>query len=394
MYVVAWLVTSPGLRPASDEPSFLGYAARLLEGGYAVTAPATSYLWHGPGLPTLLAPLVAAGAPLWAMRLLVGPVLLYAAVVAFARVVRVGLPGRPARAYAVALGLYAPVYSVVGTMHKEPLALLLVTVAMGAATVAVRRGSAWACVAAGAALAGLAMTRLEYGWVLFAACAAAVPLALLRRRATSGARRAVALLGVACVLCAPWLGYTHHVTDRPFYWGNSGGLSLYWMSSPAPGQLGEWHAVHTVFRDARLVPYRPLFHRLQRLPPLRRDQALRTLAARQARTHPGKYLENLAANVDRALFAAPFSVPVPPLAQALVVLCNVVLLAMLALAARRAWRQRGRLPPEAPLFAGLAGLGFAIHMLPSSEPRMVIPLVPLVLWCIAATGPRAAGAGG
>ena len=105
LYVGAALVIQHGARPADDEASLLGFAHALLHGHYASvgTWSPVAYLWHGPALPLVLAPMVWLGLPLWALRLVSGPVLLFVAVVLFERVLALRLDRRRALA-----GAYAP----------------------------------------------------------------------------------------------------------------------------------------------------------------------------------------------------------------------------------------------------------------------------------------------
>jgi hypothetical protein len=377
VYLGAWFLHRAPGRPTGDEPDLLGYAGRLLDGHYATPSPATGYLWHGPGLPGALAPLLALHAPLWLDRLVLGPLVTFAVVVGLASVLRRTVPDCRPRAVAAAFGLYLPLLSIVSSLHKEPLSAGLVVVAMGAASRGMRDGSRLAIAVAGCALAGLAMTRVEYGWVLIALlCAAAVHAAVAR---TPTARRRLAIPAVALALCVPWLAYTDHVSGRLGYWGNAGGLSLYWMSSPDPAQLGEWHAVHTVRRRPGLRAYRSLFRRLQALPPAVEDARLRALAIRQSLGHPLKYALNVVANAGRMFAAWPFGVPVAWWGVAGVALSNAVLLA--ALLRRRRRSARG---PELAAFGAFAAVALAVHLLPSSEPRMMIPVVPVLVWLAAA----------
>ena len=55
----------------SDEETYIEGAHNLLAGGYANPASQKEghYLWHGPGLSLVLAPLVAVGAPVRVLRL-------------------------------------------------------------------------------------------------------------------------------------------------------------------------------------------------------------------------------------------------------------------------------------------------------------------------------------
>jgi hypothetical protein len=389
--MLVWAVFANGGSSVGDEGPFLAAAHRLLHGQYALVGAmdGTKFLWHGPGLPALISPLVAIGAPLSVIRLL-GPLLLFAAVVVFYRLLRLRLSRRIALIGAYALGLYAPMYEGVTSLQKEPLALLMSLLALYGTARYVAEGGRRHLLLAGLALGGLAMTRLEFGWVITALLAGAVSWWLVARfrngarsRRALGARRWALVCGVGMLACVPWLAYTYSITHHLFYWGNSGGISLYWMSSPASGQLGQWHASHTVFADPRLTVYRPLFHHLATLSPLQRDLTLRHLAVVQALGHPAKYALNLLANVSRMLFGVPFSFRLSaPVIAALAVFNGAVLGGLLAsvVALRRARRS---LPPEAVPFLWFAGLALVIHLLPSAEPRFLIPLIPVPAWVIA-----------
>src|SRR4051812_38962872 len=67
----------------NDEPSYLAYAKYLPHILSDDTFTRTDFLWHGPALPGVLYPFVALHVPVEPTRILVGPVPLFAAVVAF-----------------------------------------------------------------------------------------------------------------------------------------------------------------------------------------------------------------------------------------------------------------------------------------------------------------------
>jgi hypothetical protein len=322
---------------------------------------------------------------------LLGPILLFVAVVVFYRLLRLRLSRRVSLIGAYALGLYGPMYEgITSSVQKEPLALVMSVIALYGTARYVSEGRNRYLALAGLALGGLAMTRLEYGWVLPALLAVAAIWWLLARHRhgadatrAQGARRWTLVCGVAMLACVPWLAYTYSVTHHLFYWGNSGGISLYWMSSPASNQLGQWHASHTVFADPQLAAYRPLFHHLASLSPLQRDLTLRHLAIVQAEGHPAKYGLNLLANVSRMFFGFPFSFTLSAAVLAGLVLFNTAVLGGLAAAAVYLRRSRRLLPPEATPFLWFAGLAVAIHLFPSAEPRFLIPLIPVPIWVMA-----------
>jgi len=382
LYVAVCALAQPAPYPVRDEFDLLAAAARLLDGRLVpegrVLDP-RAYLWHGPGLPAVLAPLVALGLPLPVLRFM-EPVLLGGALLLFHRLLRVRLPPRAALAWTYALGLYVPFLAVVPQLHKEPLSVLLVVAGMLALTRALQGGPRRFVLGAGLALAALAMVRLEYGWVALALLAAALAYAVRRRGAT--AARLAAVAGVAVLGCVPWLAFTYEKTGRPLYWGSSSGLSLFWMSPTLPGETGQWHEPSDVARDPALAAYRPLFARLRAMDPVRSDAWLRRRALENVRARPAAYARNLLANVSRLVVSAPMR-PTQPVSIAAYGLFNGALLGGTVWAAVRLWRRRRFLPPEAVPIALFAVVAIAVHVPPSASPRMLLPIAPALVWLIA-----------
>lgn len=393
VFLLVAALLDPGRAANGDEGPILAAAHRLLGGHYAAlgTTDGTKFLWHGPGLPALLAPLIALRVPLSGLRLTT-PLLMFASVLMFHRLLRLRLGPRGALLGAWALGLYGPAYYVLGTLAKEPLALLLSISALDGTARYLRYGQRRHAAIGGLSLAALAMTRLEYGWVITLALAAGLlwwPIARCRRARALGRlqvpRRWALVCALGLVACLPWLTYTFAITHHPFYWGNSGGMSLYWMSSPSPSQLGEWHATHTVFSDPALAAYRPFFRYLGTLGPFQRDLELDRVAIVHALGHPAKYALNLVANLGRMFFGFPFSFTLSIAAIIGLILFNGTMLAGTFSAAVSLARSRVRspLPPETIPYVLFAVVAFAIHLFPTAEPRMVVPIIPVPIWLIA-----------
>jgi hypothetical protein len=384
LYLAVCALAQPGADPVRDEPDLLAAAARMLDGRLVPGGPLPdprAYLWHGPGLVALLAPLVALDLPLPVIRF-IEPVLLAGAMLVFHRLLRARLQRRAALAWTYALGLYVPFLSVVPQVHKEPLSILLVVAGMLALTRALAGGGWRYTVAAGLALAGLAMVRLEYGWVAIGLLVLAAATWAVRRHSPV-ARRLAAVGAVAVAGCLPWLAYTQHLTGEPLYWGTSSGLSLFWLSPTLPGETGQWHAPGTVARDPALAPLRPLFDRLEGLHPVESDRVLRERARENIRARPDLYVRNLAANVPRLLFSEPMRPGITPLGVAVYAAFNALLLAATGWAAAILWRRRRVVAPETAPIAAFAVLAVAVHLLASASPRMLLPIVPALVWLAA-----------
>lgn len=409
-----------GLSIGSDEGLYLLYARRLVEGGFAgAGGPDMEYLWYGPGLPLALAPLVSLGVPVELVRLC-GPLFLFGAVVAFHALLRLYAEERWALVGAYAFGLYPPLVTVVTRVWSEPLALLCVTAGMLFLARGLRSGRRTELALAGLAFGWLSLTRVAFVPILaaMAAVLGARSLAGLRRKspgagggrlvrtglrgpvpapehlkatraAAAGRRRTAAVFALALVCCLPWFAYTWAVTDRPLYLTNSGGLNLYWMASPEPDELGDWYGYHYS------VPaiHRRFFDSLRGLDPVERDLRVRERALELIRAKPWGYLGNLAPNVSRLLFGAPYSDRRTGLKPLLFALPAVLLLLAVLASVAGPLRRRRRLPPEGAVFALLAGLTLTLHSALSAEPRMLLPVVPVGVWLVAwACSPRGTGA--
>jgi 4-amino-4-deoxy-L-arabinose transferase-like glycosyltransferase len=152
----------------------------------------------------------------------------------------------------------------------------------------------------GVTLGAIVLTKIMFGYVLMFMLLFGV-LPWIWRRPREAHKRGIAVLLIAFAAAAPYLIYTYHLTGRMFYWGNSGGLSLYWLSTPYRGEFGdfrygelpEWHK-----RD--LAP-------LSGLQGIARDDALKKIALNNIRSHPGKFAKNWAANLGRLFFNFPYS---------------------------------------------------------------------------------------
>jgi 4-amino-4-deoxy-L-arabinose transferase-like glycosyltransferase len=382
LYLAAWAFFPA--RP-DDEASYVALAERLTHGFYVTgddnaildARPDSPDLWFGPGLPALLAPLVAVDVPLWALRL-TGPVLLFCAVLLFFALARETWGPSVGLVATYALGLYLPFLGLLSNLHSEVLAVFLVCAGILSLARWVRSGGVLWLVSSAAALAGLALTRVAYGWVLTVALATVVVVWLVRRSPATG--RAAAALAVALALCTPWLAYTYATTDRLFVWGNSGSLSLYWMASTYDGDLGDWHQAHLVFTDPALEPHRAFFEGLRGLTLAEQNAEIEREALRNIADHPADYMRSVAANVSRMLFNLPYSRTDEQLNDVFYVAPNTLLAIAVVFSLIVLIPRRRRLPPETGPFAVLAVVAFVLHALVAAYPRMLAPLLPFLVW--------------
>ena len=362
----------------ADEGRYLQFAANLCQGRYALADD--DYLWNGPGYPLVLAAWRATGLPpQWAR--LAGAGFLFLATVLFAHWMALYVPRRWAAGTAWALGLHVPLYTGLGVLMTESLAVCLVCGSCFAAAVALRRGSRAATVCAGVLLGWLALTKVFFGYVLLGGLLIyGLPAAALWQRRRLRRMAAIYLIGL--LTAVPYLAYTYHLTGRVFYWSNCGGLSLYWMSTPYGEEWGDWFHRADVYQRPELARHRPFFDSVARQSPVDRDVAFRRRAVDNILAHPGKYARNVAANVTRIWFSFPYSYTPQKLTTLFYVLPNSLLLSGLVFSGVVLLTRRPPGVGDCHVVLVLMCLTLGGSSLLSAYPRMLDPAVPCAYFLV------------
>jgi hypothetical protein len=283
---------------------------------------------------------------------------------------------------AAVVALYPPTLQDLPLLVTEPLVVFLVTLWMYLFCLAhddrtsVRR-QVWLIAASSVVFAYLAITKIFFGWVLLASGLGSVVLLITMRAKIY--RRWLVASALALALCGPYLAYTYSVTGRPFYWGTSGGLSLYWMATPFQGELGDWFSLLAMRDDTRLAPqHRDVFASIEHLDELQQDDVLRTVAVSNIAQHPGKFLMNWFDNIGRLLLNYPYSFTPFNFKSLGIAFLNIPLLGLGLWSLLCAARSRLALPPALVVVALVAVVGFVGSSLLSAYVRQFVPLVPLL----------------
>jgi len=366
--------------PAHDETAYLKLAAHFAPG---VQKPAGEInLWLSPGYGLFLAPFAALGLKPALLRLLNAP-LLFGGILFFYRFLTVVFAPRRAMIGAWLLGLYFPIWKLLPALMSEPLAVCLVCFVLWSWSKILRAPSTsrpW-IIGGACALAWLCLTRVIFGYAVAISGIVWLTLSFLRRKTPLSFRLTCVHL-LALVLCLPWLFTTWTRTRKPFYWTCSGGLSLYWMTSPFPGEWGDWLSPENVLTNDALAHHRPVVREAEKFKDAARDDVYKAAAFRNLRNHPFKYLKNVAANISRIFFSFPYTRTPQKLSTLFYVIPNALLLTFFSLAlvgiARMGRAEASVLFPYA-LFGGVAFIGAALL---SAYPRMLFPLVPVILFTI------------
>jgi hypothetical protein len=281
-----------------DEPRYLMFANNLLHGFYSPPYPDIN-LWNGPGYPMFITLFMFFNFPLLALRLL-NVFFLYFSLIISYKTFSQFLPERKSYLFTLLLGLYFPILQMISVVLTECLAWFLISLICFLFIKTYQQKSiSWKYIFLTAlSIAYLAMTKIIFGYViLFMLFVSLLMIFLPEFRAS--AKKSTLIFFISFVFCLPWLLYTYSLTNKPFYWGNSGNMSLYTMSTPYEGESGQWfdedqlikNPNHTAFIDSIL-----------KLTPLQRDNAYKTAAINNIKNHPKKYIANWISNTGRLLF--------------------------------------------------------------------------------------------
>ncbi|MGB1241596.1 MAG: ArnT family glycosyltransferase [Chitinophagales bacterium] len=378
---------------SGDEGRYYQFAENLTNGFYSPTSPDFN-LWNGPGYPIFLMPFVYLGLPFLLITLF-NALFQYLSIVFLHQSLRLYLPQKTSTFIAVAWGCYYISFQELGSMLTESFSLFLISLFLHCFLRTSKNKELKWVWSSGIILGYLALTKIIFGYVVLVMLGIAGLQYVLRNRLKlqqTMARNRLGVFAIALLLNVPYLLYTHSLTSKNFYWGNSGGMSLYWMSTPFEGEYGDWN--NSTFtancHDSRIPCNADLLAKnhqvnmdyILSLPKIKRDDAYKSLALQNIRNHPTKYLRNVVSNVSRLFFGMPISYypqrdttmfRFPP---------NVLLLSVLFLATIVWLLNFWSVPIEVTYIALMSFVYLGGTSLLSAYPRMLYVVVPMLLfWC-------------
>ena len=383
--------STPGV--VGDEPRYLDGAAGLLSGQFV--APEDPQIINGPGYPFLLAPMVALGFSLEAMRL--ANAVLVALAIWFTYRASVPYAGpRWAFGAAAVIAVHPVLLKSASYVYSEALATFCIASFGWAMTTLLRRHGLGqragillpaVCVLA---LAWLVLTRVLFGYVLVAMTLLVGVWILVRRGMTRAWRTAFIILVLSFGACIPYLGYTYQLTGQMFKWSTNGGELLYWATSTHPGETGSWFSeIHAISRPELAPNHAAFFERIRPLAALEREAAFRTQALENIRANPVGVLKNWVANINRLAFGFPRSFEAQEVRTTPKVLIQLPILVLFALALFCMARWPRRVPPETWLLCGMAVIYLGLSTVPPATPRYFVVVLPWIgIVTAAVLGPR------
>lgn len=298
-----------------DESRYYQFASNLLNGFYSPPAPDIN-LWNGPGYPIILIPFVALSMPLITITLL-NAIFQYLSIVLLFKSLRRYASYYKSVAMSIAWGLYYTTYIQLPEIYTESLMYFLITLLVWFLTRAFEDDDKKYILLSGIVAGYIVLTKILFGYVILFMLAGCSLMWIIKKG--NEYRKSCAILGIAFLVFLPWLLYTYSLTKKPLYLGNSGGVLLYWMSTPHEGELGDWKEpdLSTRYKAGSLAPsngdallkanHQESHKEIFRYVGVEKDEAYKRIAIDNIRNHPLKFLKNWIANIGRLLFDFPNS---------------------------------------------------------------------------------------
>jgi hypothetical protein len=375
-----------------DEVRYMEFAQNLLKGFYSPPYPKIN-LWNGPGYPITIMPFAALKVPVLYITLF-NALYLYLAVVFLYKALNLITNYKIATLFSVILAIYPNVLSVLTMLYSEPLTYCLVSAMLYSTTLCFYKKKVRYLIASGAILGFLTLTKIIFGYVLILCLCTCLALILFKRYKSNYITSAK-ILAIAFACTLPYLAYTYNITGKVLYWGNSGGLSLYWMSSPFDYEYGDWKHPGLTNRQYPQFKFKAKEATSQlkenhlndikfilRHNTLERDELYKQAAINYIKQHPFKFLQNYYYNFSRMLFNFPYSYAFQDAAIIRnIITGSLVLWSTLACLILTVYNWRRTVYPV-KLILLVTGVYLLLSGALSAYPRQLDVVIPVLLfWC-------------
>ncbi len=382
-----------------DELRYFMFAENILDGSY-YKPEGIQRLWNGPGYPLVIVPIVYFKLPLITAGLM-NAFFQYASVVYLYKNLRLLTMYKVALGLSVFWGFYFLAYEEIPDMLTEPLTVFLITLFVYGVHKIYLQPRRRDIFLTGLLFAFLILTKVIFGYVWLLLLGIFGAIFLLKRKldlsSQNFSRNIFFLLLVALIGITPYLIYTYTISRKVFMLADSGGMSLYCMSTPFEKEYGNWFNLPVMrTRDSSsmsegyrelLRNHKPAMDYVDKFEGLERDHAYKELAFKNIRNHPVKYVRNIISNAGRLLFNFPVSYQVQSDKAMIRIVINSFFLVGI-LAALFIYIYRFRLYNLFDHYlSSFIGFYFGITLLLSAYPRFFNVMVPiLICWIMLVIG--------
>jgi hypothetical protein len=299
-----------------DEPRYITFASNLLHGFFSPPAPDIN-LWSGPGYPIALMPFTALHLSFLYLSVL-NALFYYLSIVFLYKALSYVIKWRLAMLFAILWAFYHNLYLFLPAIYTEIFTVFLVSALIYSLVLFYTKQKTRHLLLSGFLIGFLALTKIIVGYVIVISLLICLVLMLIKRN-RGYYLKSVYILLLALLTTVPYLLYTYHLTGKTFYWGNSGGMSLYWMSSPYELEYGDWKVPY-LSNSIQPMPFKSaegdsllqanhgkemafiMSHK-----GAEQDDLFKQTAIKYIKASPKKFVRNYFYNLSRLFFDFPYS---------------------------------------------------------------------------------------
>lgn len=362
-----------------DEDDYVLFADNLLEGFYANPQHEYSFLWNGPGYPIFLTILRYLSLPLIVPKLF-NSIFIYFGIVFFYKALSLFISSRKSFIISILLGLYYPfLVEAIPKLLTEALSFFLICYFLYNTTLYLDKGLDKYKWKGSIALGYLILTKIFFAYVVITILIAMIPFIFFARNKQS-AKKYFIILIIGFCFTIPYLTYTYSITNKLFYFGNSGGMSLYWMSTSHENEFGDWHSFETLQNKPQLYKNHSQFLNLiKNLPPVEKDIALKNKAIENIKNNKYKFFKNWQSNLGRLFFNYPYSIPTSSNSVLYLFIPNSIIAVLLVVSFVLSIKNYRKLKSSIYFFAIFTVIYLGGISLLSCYPRFLYIILPVIL---------------
>jgi 4-amino-4-deoxy-L-arabinose transferase-like glycosyltransferase len=372
-----------------DEIRYVDFAHNLIHGYYSPSAPHIN-LWSGPGYPFILVPFIAVHVPVLYVTLL-NALYQYLAVVFLYKAILLTTNRKIATISALVMAIYPNALAILPILYTEAFTYMLIAALIYTTTLFFVKHSRTYGVMAGVLLGYIALTKIIFGYVIVIGILACLPGLLFKKRRSIQVN-SLKILGIAFAVTVPYLVYTWSLTGKVLYWGNSGGMSLYWMSTPYEHEYGDWkvpdltnNQYPTIFKSPDVIKVLKKNHAREingilKHNEIEQDELFKKVAISNIEDHPGKFISNYCDNLSRMLFNFPYSYAYQDDAILRNILTGSLILWSTIAGLISTWINRRKISPAVKFMLLITSIYLLLSAALSSYPRQFDVIIPVLLF--------------
>ena len=308
-----------------DEERYLTFAQNLINGFYSPPAPEIN-LWNGPGYPIVLIPFIFFHLPLISITLF-NAILYYFSIILLFKTMQQFFSFKITLLLSFFWAIYFNSYGEMKIIYCEVLTSFLICLLLFfiVKSFTIENKSRKFAIYSGIIMGFIVLTKVIFGYVILIMFFSMAALYLLNRKSLAY-KRGFLIMVIALATISPYLLYTYQLTGKVYYLGNSGGMSLYWMSTTHENEVGDWFHERNIrpsnaldsssdsetkaipgWRNYLYANHAKDYEVLDKYTGVERDEMYKKIAIANIKQHPIKYIKNCISNIERLFFSFPYS---------------------------------------------------------------------------------------